>query len=155
MPHHHRLAELDGLVGTLLGHSGWVTVDQPMIDSFAAATGDHQWIHVDRARAEREIGGTIAHGYLTLSLIPRLTAEILEIRDAGRRINYGLDRVRFPAPVPAGSRLRLALTLAACEAVAEGRRLALDAVLEREGAERPACAARCITLAIADAFTAR
>src|SRR5512138_3289386 len=102
-------------VGRELGPSDWMTVDQPMIDKFAEATGDHQWIHVDVERAKREMPGgkTIAHGYLTLSLLPRLTKSIYQIKNRSRGINYGSNKVRFTAPVPAGSRVRLHLTLKA------------------------------------------
>src|SRR5437867_7737704 len=100
-------------IGKTLGPSDWITVDQAMIDKFAEATGDHQWIHVDVERAKREMPGgkTIAHGYLTLSLLPRLSHGILHIRKRSRGINYGSNKVRFTAPVPAGSRVRLHQTL--------------------------------------------
>lgn len=143
-------AELPAHAGRELGVSDWLTVDQPMIDRFAEATGDFQWIHVDRERAARELGGTLAHGYLTLSLVPRLAATIYEVTGVTQRLNYGLDRLRFPAPVPAGSRLRLRLALA--EVAMEGPRcrIGLDATMEREGSGRPVCVARLIVLLLPD-----
>jgi acyl dehydratase len=102
-----RLADLQALVGQELGRSDWTVVDQPRIDRFAQATGDLQWIHVDPVRAAAgPFGATIAHGFLTLSLLPEMAASAFEIADARMGLNYGLDRVRFPAPVPVGSRLR-------------------------------------------------
>ncbi|MBY8975366.1 MaoC family dehydratase [Rhodobacteraceae bacterium NNCM2] len=136
--------DLAGLVGRELGTSEWISVDQQMIDAFADATGDYQWIHVDRDRAEREIGGTIAHGFLTLSLIPRLGDPMLEVAGIRHRLNYGLDRVRFTSPVPAGSRVRLVQTVADA-VVREGGSatiLHIDSTIEIEGADRPACIAR-------------
>jgi len=111
-------ADMKAQIGKKLGTSEWVLVDQAMIDKFAEATGDHQWIHVDVERAKREMPGgkTIAHGYLTLSLLPRLSHAILHIRKRSRGINYGSNKVRFTAPVPAGSRVRLHQTLKAVEA---------------------------------------
>ncbi|MBK0398842.1 MaoC family dehydratase [Limibaculum sp. M0105] len=138
--------EIPGLVGQEICLSDWLEVDQAMIDRFAAATGDHQWIHVDVPRATAEIGGTIAHGYLTLSLIPRLAESRWRLRGEGRRINYGLDRLRFITPVPSGGRVRLRQTLAAVEPSGEGLRLAIDSVMELDGAARPAFAARNILL---------
>ena len=101
-------ADMKAHIGKQIGTSEWVTVDQPMIDKFAEATGDHQWIHVDVERAKREMPGgkTIAHGYLTLSLLPVMSYEVVPRQDGGMAVNYGLNRVRFPAPVPVGSRLR-------------------------------------------------
>lgn len=138
--------EIAGLVGQEICLSDWLTVDQAMIDAFAAATGDHQWIHVDVARATAAIGGTIAHGYLTLSLIPRLAESRWRMRGEGRRINYGLDRLRFVTPVPAGGRVRLRQTLAAAEPAGEGLRLSVDSVMELDGAVRPAFVARNVLL---------
>ncbi|MDT8345797.1 MAG: MaoC family dehydratase [Thermohalobaculum sp.] len=138
--------EIAALVGQEICLSDWVCVDQAMIDAFAAATGDHQWIHVDVARATAAIGGTIAHGYLTLSLIPRLAESRWRLRGEGRRINYGLDRLRFVTPVPAGGRVRLRQTLAAAEPAGEGLRLSVDNVMELDGAPRPAFVARNVLL---------
>lgn len=105
--------ELRSLVGEHLGHSEWLTIDQSMIDGFADATGDHQWIHTDptRAREEGPFGGTIAHGYLTLSLVPRLAPQIYRVDGVAMAINYGLEKARFPTPVPAGAQVRMGAEL--------------------------------------------
>jgi len=141
-------ADMDALVGRPLGTSDWLTVTQAMIDAFADATGDHQWIHVDRERAAREMPGgrTIAHGFLTLSLLPQLSHGIYRIRRRSRGINYGSNRVRFINPVPAGSRIRLHMTLKASEPVDGGRRLIAENTVEIEGATRPALLAETIAL---------
>ena len=137
------------LVGTELGPSEWMTVDQAMIDKFAEATGDHQWIHVDVERAKKEMPGgkTIAHGFLTLSLLPRLSHNILHIRKRSRGINYGSNKVRFTAPVPAGARVRLHQTLKNVEDIEGGVRLTFDSQIEVEGSSRPALVAENIGLA--------
>jgi acyl dehydratase len=132
------------LVGRELGPSEWVTVDQAMIDKFADATGDHQWIHVDVERAKREMPGgkTIAHGYLTLSLVPRMAATLLEVTKRSRGINYGSNKIRFTNPVPAGSRIRLKQTIKNVEDVPDnGVRITSEMVIEVEGQERPALVA--------------
>jgi acyl dehydratase len=137
------LDELRPLVGTSLGTSSWVAVDQRRIDTFADATGDHQWIHVDPQRAATgPFGGTVAHGYLTLALLIPMWTEILTVRSVGTKVNYGLAKVRFPAPVPSGSRLRTTATLAAFEDIAGGAQLTVDAVIEREGGDKPVCVAQ-------------
>jgi acyl dehydratase len=143
-----RVADLAAHVGQTLGISPWVTVDQPMIDRFAEATGDHQWIHVDveRARTEMPGGRTIAHGYLTLSLLPRLTQTVWRVRQRSRGVNYGSNKVRFVAPVPADSRVRLHAKLAALEPVEGGHRLVMENTVEVEGGARPALVAETITL---------
>lgn len=136
-------------IGDDLGTSEWVNVDQDMIDKFAEATGDHQWIHVDVERAKKEMPGgvTIAHGFLTLSLIPRLGAEIWKIENRSRGVNYGLNKLRFTAPVPAGSRVRLRQTLANAEDVKkDGVRLTFEHVIEVEGQERPALIAEGLSI---------
>jgi len=142
-------ADMDALVGKKLGVSDWLTVTQEMIDLFADATGDHQWIHVDRERAAREMPGgrTIAHGFLTLSLLPRLAQNIYRIRRRSRGINYGCNKVRFTNPVASGSRIRLHLTLKATEAIEGGRRLISENMVEIEGQDRPALVAETISLA--------
>jgi acyl dehydratase len=119
-----------------------------MIDLFAEATGDHQWIHVDVDRAKREMpdGRTIAHGYLTLSLIPRMAQTIFRIRNRARGVNYGTNKVRFTAPVPSGARIRLHLTLKAAESVEGGTRMVFENLVEVEGAERPALVAETISV---------
>lgn len=134
-------------VGQELPPSAWVRVDQRRIDQFAESTGDHQWIHVDPVRAqEGPFGTTIAHGYLTLSLLPVLMKGAYEVRGHRMGVNYGLDKVRFPAPVPVDSALRVRLTVHAAEEVADGVVQATwAAVVEREGAERPVCVAQMIT----------
>ncbi|MEO1720770.1 MAG: MaoC family dehydratase [Pseudomonadota bacterium] len=139
-------ADLPGSVGRRFGPGPWLTLDQATIDAFAEATGDRQWIHVDRARAAREIGGTIAHGYLTLSLLPRLRDEILAFSGCARLVNYGLDRLRFPAPVPAGARVRLSVEVAEVTRARTGFLLALDATVEIEDGARPALVVRSLTV---------
>ena len=144
-----RPADMAAYAGKELGKSDWLTVDQEMIDRFAEATGDHQWIHVDVERARREMPGgkTIAHGYLTLSLIPRLTQSIVRIRKRSRGINYGSNKVRYLNPVKAGSRVRLVQGLKAAEPIEGGQRLIFDMTVEIEGEERPALIAETIALA--------
>ncbi len=136
-------------VGRELGPSEWLTVTQEMIDKFADATGDHQWIHVDVERAKRELPGgkTIAHGYLTLSLLPRLAPTLMTIKNRRRGLNYGSNRVRFVTPVPSGSRIRLRQKLLRAEEVADnGVRLTSEMVMEVEGADRPAMVAETISI---------
>jgi acyl dehydratase len=113
------------------------------VNQFADATGDHQWIHVDveRAKAESPFGGPIAHGYLTLSLLAPLSAQVLLVTDTVMGVNYGLNKVRFPSPVPVGSKVRLTATLKSVEEVAGGLQLTLSAVIEREGGDKPVCIA--------------
>ena len=132
-------ATLAEWVGRKLGTSEWITVDQRTIDLFAEATGDHQWIHVDVERAGREMPGgkTIAHGFLTLSLLPRLAPMIYRVVRRSRAINYGSNKVRFTAPVPSGSRVRLHLTVQAVEPIAGGVRLTTHNEMEVEGNSRP------------------
>ncbi|GAA1777050.1 MaoC family dehydratase [Luedemannella helvata] len=137
------LDDLRPLVGTSLGSSSWVKVDQIRIDAFADATGDHQWIHVDPARAASgPFGTTVAHGYLTLSLLIPLWTEILTVHSVHTKVNYGLGKVRFPAPVPAGSLVRATATLAALDDVEGGAQLTVDVVIHREGADKPVCVAQ-------------
>jgi acyl dehydratase len=144
-----RPADLKAHVGEKIGTSDWVTVDQAMIDKFADATGDHQWIHVDVERARQEMPGgkTIAHGYLTLSLVAMLSGQTHTIRHRSRGINYGSNKVRFTSPVPSGSRVRLHQTLAKVEDIEGGVRLTFDSQMEIEGASRPALVAETIALA--------
>jgi len=128
------------LVGERLGESAWVTVEQRRVDLFAESTGDHQWIHVDPERAKHgPFGGTIAHGFLTLSLAPALLGEVLDVPGAKFVINYGLNRVRFPAPVPVGSKVRMAVDLNAADPVEGGIQAALGLTFELEGGSKPAC----------------
>ena len=143
------LAALADFVGSPLGVSEWTTVSQERIDAFAAATGDRQWIHCDPARAEREspFGGTVAHGYLTLSLAPALLATIVRVGGATAAVNAGIDRMRLSAPVPAGSRLRLAAEIANVRNVPGGAvRVAFRLRFEVEGSARPACTATVVYL---------
>jgi len=137
------LAELPTLVGTELGTSEWVEVPQEAVNLFADATGDHQWIHVDVERANREspFGGPIAHGYLTLSLLIPMWSQVLNVTDTKMGVNYGLNKVRFPAPVPVGSKLRLTATLTGVEEITGGYQLTVAAVIEREGGDKPVCIA--------------
>jgi acyl dehydratase len=129
-------------VGHELGVSSWLTVDQPTIDAFATATGDHQWIHTDVARsADGPHGGTIAHGLLTLALGPRFLYEIFEIAGVGMGLNYGYDRIRFPAPLPVGARLRMRAVLQRLEDVPGGVQLTIRQTFEVEGAGKPVCVA--------------
>jgi acyl dehydratase len=142
-------ADMKAHVGEKIGTSDWVLVDQKMIDTFADATGDHQWIHVDVARAKREMpgGATIAHGFLTLSLIAGLAHQTHDILGRSRGINYGSDRVRFTAPVPSGSRVRLHQTLTKVEDIEGGVRMTFENQMEIEGQSRPALIAETIALA--------
>ena len=142
----YRLAELPARVGDLLGLSEWISIDQARIDAFASATGDHQWIHIDVERAAASpFGTTIAHGFLTLSLLPQLASTAFAIVDVGTAINYGLNRVRFPAPVPAGSRVRGRFDLLHCKPLMGGLQLTIKVTVEREGSDRPVCVAEAIS----------
>ena len=133
------------MIGDDLGSSPWLDVTQERIDTFADATDDHQWIHVAVERAKTgPFGGPIAHGYLTLSLLIPLWSEILVIEDMDMAVNYGLNRVRFPAPVPAGSRVQVSATLADAEEVPGGIQATVDAVMRVEGAEKPVCIAQMV-----------
>jgi len=135
--------ELKGLAGQDLGHSEWLEITQERVNTFADATGDHQWIHIDveRAKAESPFGGPIAHGYLTLSLIIPMYSEVLTVTDAKMGVNYGLNKVRFPAPVPVGAKVRLTATLKDVEEVAGGLQLTIAGVIEAEGGTKPVCIA--------------
>lgn len=139
--------DLKSLLGQELGPTDWVTVDQGMIDKFAEATGDHQWIHVDVERASREMpnGKTIAHGYLTLSLAPRLASTLLKVTKRNRGLNYGSNKVRFITPVPAGSRIRLRQRIKTVEEVPGGGvRVTSEMTVELEGHDKPALVAELI-----------
>jgi len=136
-------------IGTELGPSEWLTVTQEMIDKFAEATGDHQWIHVDVERAKRELPGgkTIAHGYLTLSLLPRLAPTLMSVAKRRRGLNYGSNKIRFITPVPAGSRIRLRQKLVQAEPIEDnGIRITSQMTMEVEGSERPAMVAETISV---------
>lgn len=140
--------DLTAYVGKSVGTSEWLTVDQAMIDAFAAATGDRQWIHIDPARAARELPGgkTIAHGFLTLSLLPLLAQSIVTIREKARTFNYGANKIRFTAPVSSGSRIRLHLVLKAAELLEGGVRLTYENTVEIEGETKPALVAEMIQI---------
>ena len=139
------LDELASFVGKQLGTSSWVEVDQARINGFADATDDHQWIHVDAERAKNgPFGGTIAHGYLTLSLLIPMWMDILAVREVHTVVNYGLNKVRFPSPVPSGSRIRAHATLANFDAIPGGAQLTADVLVEREGGDKPACVAQVV-----------
>ena len=140
--------DLPGLAGQEVGVSDWVLIDQDRISKFADATGDHQWIHVDIERAKKEMPGgkTIAHGYLTLSLIPMLGNQILRVTGVSRGINYGANKVRFTNMVPVGSRVRGREKILSVEARAGGLQMIAEMTIEIEGQERPACVAETIGL---------
>lgn len=137
------LSELAACVGQEVAVSDWLTITQEQVNLFAEATGDHQWIHVDPEKARAgPFGGPIAHGFLTLSLLPAFFESSLEIVQSRMGVNYGLNRVRFTAPVPVGSRLRARLKLLACEPIDnEGQQMTWEVTVEREGATRPVCVA--------------
>jgi acyl dehydratase len=144
-----KIAELESSGERELGMSDWVKIDQRHIDLFAEATGDHQWIHVDRERAaEGPFRGTIAHGYLSLSLLPALLDDVIEVSDAKVGINYGIDRVRFTSPVPSGSEVRLKAKLLSSERRGEGVLYRIGAEVEIRGAERPALVGEVLYLAL-------
>jgi acyl dehydratase len=140
------IEQLQGAAGSALGPTGWVTIEQGRVDAFAEATGDHQWIHVDVERARQgPFGGTIAHGYLTLSLCSLFLPELMRVEMAGMGINYGLDRVRFPAPVRVGSRLRARGEIVSVGTVPGGVQVVVRVTIEVEGSDRPACVADTIS----------
>jgi len=139
------LTDLQALVGQEVGVSDWISVDQKRIDQFADATGDHQWIHIDPVRAAAgPFGTTVAHGFLTLSLLPEMGASAFQVRDTRMGVNYGLNRVRFPAPVPSGSRLRGRFKLLSYEPIEGGAQLTVEVTMEREGSPKPVCVAESV-----------
>jgi acyl dehydratase len=137
------MAELPSLKGKELGSSPWIEITQERVNTFADATDDHQWIHVDVERAKKEspFGGPVAHGYLTLSLLVPLWLQVLTVTDATAVVNYGLNKVRFPAAVPVGGRIRLTATLTDVTEVTGGLQITASAVIELEGSAKPACVA--------------
>jgi acyl dehydratase len=146
MIHYPHLADLQALAGQDIGHSDWLTVDQARIDLFAQATGDHQWIHTDPERAAAgPFGATVAHGFLTLSLLPMLFESAFAIGDVRMGVNYGLNRVRFVNPVPAGSRLRGRFKLLSYEPLSGGAQMTVQATIELEGDDKPACVAETVS----------
>lgn len=141
--------DLPGLTGKEIGVSDWITLDQDRVNLFADATEDHQWIHVDVDRAKREMdtGGTIVHGYLTLSLIPKIMYELVEVTETSQLINYGANKVRFTNMVPTGSRVRGRIKVAGIEQKGPGTSMTYEVTIEIEGQDRPACIAEVIMMA--------
>ena len=139
--------EIESAVGEEIGTTEWVEITQERVDRFADATDDHQWIHVDVERAkDGPFGGTIAHGYLTLSLIPRFSRELFRLDTPGPRLNYGLNKVRFPNPVKVGARIRAAAQIAEVSDVPAGKQMVTRYTIEIEGEEKPACVAETVVL---------
>ncbi len=139
--------EIREAAGQEVGTSGWVEITQERVDQFAAATGDHQWIHVDVERAkDGPFGGTIAHGYLTLSLVPWLGSQVFGLHTPGAKLNYGLNKVRFPNPVRVGSRVRARVTIGEVAELGSGKQLTIGYVVEIEGEPKPACVAETVVL---------
>jgi acyl dehydratase len=134
---------LKGRVGAHLGYSEWHQITQEQVNRFADATGDHQWIHVDVERAKQgPFGGPIAHGYLTLSLAPALLPEVYQVEGITMAVNYGLNKLRFPSPVPVGSKVRTGATLVGVDDIAGGAQVAMDVTFEVDGQDKPACVAQ-------------
>ena len=149
MRHFASLDTLAAATGETLGTSDWVTVTQDAIDKFAEATGDHQWIHVDRERAKSSpFGTTVAHGYLTLALAPRLMDQIYKVDNIRLRINYGLNKVRFTEPVRSGARVRMMLKLLGVDRTPKGARVTTEARFVIDGVERPACLAELVAVLV-------
>ena len=145
------LDEIAAAAGEELGTGEWVEITQERVDQFAEATGDFQWIHVDQERAKAgPFGGTIAHGYLTLSLIPWLGTKVFSLETPGAKLNYGLNKVRFPSPVLVGARVRVTVTLAEVTDLPQGKQLTLKHVIEIEDQDKPACVAESVVLLLTD-----
>jgi acyl dehydratase len=139
------LEELKSKVGEELGVSDWIDVTQEAIDAFADATGDHQWIHVDPERAkDTPFGGTIAHGLYTLSLGPQLSYSLFEVQGVAFGLNYGYNKVRYPAPLPVGSRVRMRATLTGADDIPGGLQMTVTQTFEREGGDKPVCVAESV-----------
>ena len=146
MRHFAKLQDMQSQVGQEIGVSEWISVDQKRIDQFAEATGDHQWIHVDPVKAAQSpFGTTIAHGFLTLSLMPELFATAFAIDDVRMGVNYGLNKVRFTAPVPSGSRVRGHFVLHGFHPIEGGAQLTVEVKVELEGSSKPACVAESLS----------
>jgi acyl dehydratase len=144
------VAELEAAVGTHLGYSDWHTITQEQINGFAEHTGDHQWIHVDPERAaEGPFGSTIAHGYLTLSLVPKFLWQIYQVEGVKLGVNYGADKLRFPSPVPAGSRVRAGVELVSVTSGEGTYRVVTRVKVEREGGDKPACVVDTVSVMVA------
>jgi acyl dehydratase len=142
---YQHLSELQALIGSILGTSDWLHINQSRIDQFAAVTGDDQWIHVDPVRAAAgPFHSTVAHGHLTLSLLPVMVRTAFKVADVRMSVNYGLNRVRFPAPVPVGSRLRGHFKLLTFESIPGGAQVVVEVTSEREGHSKPACVAESV-----------
>ncbi|MFD3701986.1 MaoC family dehydratase [Nocardia sp. NPDC058658] len=141
--------ELVGAVGTHLGYSEWHTVTQAQIDTFADATGDHQWIHVDPAMAAHgPFGTTIAHGYLTLSLVPDLVGQVYRVEGVRMGVNYGANKLRFPAPVPVDSKVRAGVELLSVQPGGGGHLVTAKVTVEREGGDKPVCVVETVSLVV-------
>lgn len=140
------LAHLKEMIGTEVAVSEWLEISQARVNQFAEATGDFQWIHVDVERSRRELpyGGTIAHGFLTLALLPKFLSETVQAADVKLMVNYGLNRVRFPAPLPVGSRVRGRLKLLAVDDIPGGAQVIWEVTIEREGGDKPVCVAEAV-----------
>jgi acyl dehydratase len=145
----HGIEELQEAVGTHLGYSDWHTITQAQIDAFAESTGDHQWIHVDPIRAaDGPFQTTIAHGYLILSLVPMFLWQIYTVEGPRMGVNYGANKVRFPAPVPVGSRVRAGVELVSLTPGAGGHQLVARVKIERDGGDKPACVAEIVSVLV-------
>ena len=141
-----KIADLESLVGQELGTSDWIVIDQQRINLFADATGDHQWIHLDAERAaDGPFGTTIAHGVLTLSLLPEMTANAFKVLDTKMGVNYGLNKVRFPSPVPVNSKVRGRFKLVSYEPLEGGAQISVEATMDREGGSKPVCVAESLS----------
>ena len=139
--------EIEAAVGEEIGVSDWVEIDQERVNAFADATGDHQWIHVDVEKAkDGPFGGTIAHGYLTLSLVPWLGSQVFALDTPGAKLNYGVNKVRFPTPVPVGSRIRARIAVNGVADVKAGKQLTLGYTIEIEGSDKPGASPRRVVL---------
>lgn len=145
-PNQVAYSELESLVGKEIGVSDWHEVDQDRVNQFADATGDHQWIHVDVERATKALGSPIAHGFLTLSLIPMLSSEVMRVSGVTRGINYGTNKVRFTNMVPVGSKVRLRQHMQSVEEKSGGKMMVVLSTVEIEGKDRPACVAETISV---------
>ncbi|MEM6107522.1 MaoC family dehydratase [Mycobacterium sp. 050272] len=143
------IEELQSAIGEGLGTTDWTQIDQAIVNRFADLTGDHQWIHVDVERAAASsFGGTIAHGYLTLSMLPAFGSRLYSIEAGSARLNYGLDKVRFPAAVPVGSKIRATATIRRVQTTPAGTQVVFGWVVEAAGVERPVCVAETVTLIV-------
>jgi acyl dehydratase len=143
------IEELEAAVGTHLGHSEWHTVDQKQIDLFADATGDHQWIHIDTEKAQSgPFGTTVAHGFLTLSLVPMLASQVYRVEGVKMGVNYGANKLRFPSPVPVDSRVRAGVELLAVTPSSLGYQVATRVTVERDGGDKPACVVESLAIVV-------